>query len=175
MEKAIRHADGTMITRSEWTAIKATGRMIKSELTALPRPSNDRKARKMKKTKTYFRTYFPSRWNAALNKMEQQQPLLALCASHWKAESVLGTLLQYKPLTDADDDDDDDNDNDNDDDDDRNNRSSDKNSGNRREKRRLSQSTSDNGKRAKTSCGGGSANAGNIHVNYFCVTYYSDM
>jgi len=172
MEKAIRHADGTMITGSEWSAIKATGRVVKSELMALP-PPNDRKARKMNKTKVYFRTYHPGRWNAALDKMEQQQPLLALCASHWKADLVLGTLLQYKPLTNADNSDDD---GDEDDDDNRNNGSSDKNSGNgKTKKRRLSQSTNDKGKRARTSCGGPSANAGNIHVNYFCVTYYSDM
>jgi hypothetical protein len=41
MEQAIRHADGTLITTSEYAAIKATGRMIKTELLSLP-PSRDR-------------------------------------------------------------------------------------------------------------------------------------
>lgn len=44
MERAIRHADGNMITASEWAAIKATARMVKGDLLALPLP-RDRRAK----------------------------------------------------------------------------------------------------------------------------------
>ena len=94
MEKAIRHADGTLITDAEWAAIKATARMVKSELAALKRPSA-RNVKKIKRTKMYYRSYHSSEWFAALEKMERHQPLLALCASHWKAEHVLGNTLLH--------------------------------------------------------------------------------
>ena len=100
MERAIRHGDGTMITASEWAAIKATARMVKSDLLSLP-PSRDRRAKERTKSKGYFRTYFRKEWDAAVAKMESVQPLLALCASHWKAEHVLGNTLLVKVAVDS--------------------------------------------------------------------------
>jgi hypothetical protein len=102
MEHAIRHPDGTMISSSEWSAIKATARMVKSDLLSLP-PSRDRRAKDRQKTKTYFRTYHPREWESALDKMETQQPLLALCSAHWKADHVLGNTLLVKLTPDSDD------------------------------------------------------------------------
>jgi hypothetical protein len=90
-----------MITASKWAAIKATARMVKVDLLTLPVP-RDRRAKDRQKTKTYFRTYYPKEWQAALEKMEAQQPLLALCAAHWKADHVLGSSLLHKPNTDSD-------------------------------------------------------------------------
>jgi hypothetical protein len=104
MERAIRHSDGTMILASEWAAIKATARMVKAELISLP-PSRDRRARDRTKSKVYFQTYFRKEWDAAVAKMESLQPLLALCASHWKAEHVLGNTLLVKAAADSEDDD----------------------------------------------------------------------
>lgn len=95
MDKAIRHPDGTMISSSEWSAIKASARLIKADLLSLPAP-RDRRAKDQKKTKIYFRTYFRKEWEAAVAKLEMHQPLLALCASHWKAEHVLGNTLLVK-------------------------------------------------------------------------------
>jgi hypothetical protein len=92
MEQAIRHTDGTMISLGEWAAIKATGRLVKMDLLSLPLP-RDRRAKGQKKTKTYFRTFYRTEWDAAIDKMESQQPLLALCAAHWKADHVLGNTL----------------------------------------------------------------------------------
>lgn len=37
----------------------------------------------------------------AITKMESQQPLLALCAAHWKADHVLGNTLLATPATDS--------------------------------------------------------------------------
>lgn len=36
MDRAVRHPDGTMISDSEWSAIKASARRIANELAALP-------------------------------------------------------------------------------------------------------------------------------------------
>jgi hypothetical protein len=106
MEQAIRHPDGTMITPGEWTAIKATARMIRADLLALP-PPRDKRAKDRPKTKTYYRSFFSKDWDAALEKMEQHQPLLALCAAHWKADHVLGNTLLAKSSASADDESDD--------------------------------------------------------------------
>jgi len=106
MEQAIRHPDGTMITAGEWSAIKSTARMVKADLLALP-PPRDRRAKDRPKTKTYFRTFFSKDWDAALEKMEQHQPLLALCAAHWKADHVLGNTLLVKLSSSTDDESDD--------------------------------------------------------------------
>jgi hypothetical protein len=102
MEQAVRHSDGTMITSGEWTAIKATARMIKADLLALP-PPRDKRAKDRPKTKTYYRSFFSKDWDAALERMEQHQPLLALCAAHWKADHILGNTLLVKPSAGADD------------------------------------------------------------------------
>ena len=91
MERAIRHSDGRMITDSEWNAIKASARMIKYELHQLPAPQQ--RLSKERWTKMYYRTNHPMQWQAAITKLETMQPLLQLCASHWKADHVLGNIL----------------------------------------------------------------------------------
>jgi hypothetical protein len=95
MEKAIRHSDGTMITSSEWNAIKVSARAVKADLLSLP-PPRDRRAKDQKRTKVYFRTYFRHEWDSALAKLEMYQPLVALCSSHWKADHILGNTLLVK-------------------------------------------------------------------------------
>ena len=98
MEQAIHHADGNMISSGEWAAIKAMARVIKMDLLSLPTPTS-RHAKDQKKTKMYFRTFFHKEWANAITKMESQQPLLALCAAHWKADHVLGNTLLVTPAT----------------------------------------------------------------------------
>lgn len=99
MDKAVRTADGRMVTKGEWRAIKATARMIiTTELTKLPVPTNS-VARKGERTKTWYKTHYPIEWNAAIMQMEAQQPLLALCAAHWKADQILG--MQILTMLDA--------------------------------------------------------------------------
>jgi len=96
MEKAVRHADGTLISPGEWSAIRATARLVRLDLINLPPPRylKDRRGKnQLSHTKTFFRTYFPKEWQNALGKMENQQPLLALCSAHWKADHVLGNAL----------------------------------------------------------------------------------
>ena len=102
MEQAVHHLDGTMIMSGEWIAIKVTARMIKANLLALP-PPRDKQARDRLKTKTYYQSFFSKDWDAVLVKMEQHQPLLALCAAHWKADHILSNTLWVKSSAGADD------------------------------------------------------------------------
>jgi hypothetical protein len=80
-----------MISKGEWNAIQSSARAIKMELISLPAPKGVSKA--CKKTKTYFKTYFSRDWDQAIDKLESQEPLLQLCATHWKAEQLLGNIL----------------------------------------------------------------------------------
>lgn len=110
MDKAIRHADGRMISTKEWNTIKASTRSIKFELLQLQAPRSRRGQKPQRKTKTYFRTFHPTEWKIAISKLEDQHPLLTLCSSHWKAEHVLGASLLAVSATHGSDDDDNDND-----------------------------------------------------------------
>lgn len=92
MERAIRHPDGKMITPSEYSAIRASARLVKLDLLNLPTPK-DRLAKSRPKTRSYYRTFFAREWQAAVDRLEQLQPLLALCSAHWKAEHLLGSTL----------------------------------------------------------------------------------
>jgi hypothetical protein len=94
--RATRHPNGTMITRGEWAAIKASSRMIASELRNLNLKSTGSQQILNQKTQGYFSSYFEDEWMAALLKLEKLQPLLALCLSHWKAACVLGNTLLSK-------------------------------------------------------------------------------
>jgi hypothetical protein len=93
MEKAVRHEDGTLINVGEWRAIKANARAIAShDLLPLPLPCDTPFSTK-KKTKTFFTKYYLKHWTDAVLKLEEQEPLLALCAAHWKAEHILNIIL----------------------------------------------------------------------------------
>lgn len=101
MDRAIRHPDGSMISKGEWSLIVATAHLIlNDDLLHLKRrgaPSKHNKA--PMKGRTYFKSYFPREWQSAVQKLEQLQPLMALCASHWKAESLLGNLSLRKKVS----------------------------------------------------------------------------
>ena len=46
-----------------------------------------------KKKKTFFTKYYFNHWTNVVLKLEEQEPLLTLCAVHWKAEHILNTIL----------------------------------------------------------------------------------
>ncbi|GBE83672.1 hypothetical protein SCP_0507270 [Sparassis crispa] len=108
MDQAVRHENGDLISSAEWHAIQTTARVVKNELLSLP-PPRDRQYRNIKRTKKVFKAAYPHEWEAAMLKMEKQQPLLALCSDHWKAEYIIGPMLlqQHKPDSELDNDDDD--------------------------------------------------------------------
>ncbi|GBE88094.1 hypothetical protein SCP_1203230 [Sparassis crispa] len=108
MDQAIQHEYGDLISSAEWHAIQMTACVVKNELLSLPPPRN-RRYRNIKRTKKVFKAAYPREWEAAMLKMKKQQPLLALCSDHWKAEYIIGPMLlqQHKPDSELDNDDDD--------------------------------------------------------------------
>ena len=92
MEKSIQNPDGTMIGKGSWNAIMASAHLVKKDLLALHHP--DKSVNQSRKSMTFFHNYFPVEWQVAIDKLEGLQPVLCLCASHWKAEHVLSNLLR---------------------------------------------------------------------------------
>ncbi len=92
MEKAVQCLDGCMISATEWATIKRSACTTSVDLMQLP-PA---KTQHCTQSKTYFKTNFPNEWQAALEHMERDQLLLALCSFHWKADHVLANTLQAK-------------------------------------------------------------------------------
>ncbi|EGO22821.1 hypothetical protein SERLADRAFT_439590 [Serpula lacrymans var. lacrymans S7.9] len=78
------------------TTIKATTRVAQNKLEQLPLP----KCRSQKWSRNYYLSAYPAQWAAIIQEMDQQQPLLALCSNHWKAEHVLGQMLRSSKLVD---------------------------------------------------------------------------
>ena len=87
MAQAIRKRDGTIISKDEWKDVLYSANKVKKYLLNLLSTDNGSRSR------SYFRNNFPDEWHTAIEKMEQSQPLLALCSEHWKAEHVLGGVL----------------------------------------------------------------------------------
>lgn len=42
----------------------------------------------------YYSKYYPQVWSDVLEKLEKNEPLLRLCAAHWKAEHIISNCLQ---------------------------------------------------------------------------------
>ncbi|KAF9471995.1 hypothetical protein BDN70DRAFT_887494 [Pholiota conissans] len=91
MERCIRHPDGRPIVRYEWRAIMTSAKRAIEELLRPLGPPGDPLA-----TRTHYKNTHPDAWTRAIAYLEAQQPLTALCASHWKAEHVLGQMLVTK-------------------------------------------------------------------------------
>ncbi|EGO28952.1 hypothetical protein SERLADRAFT_432960 [Serpula lacrymans var. lacrymans S7.9] len=90
IECAVRHADGTMISSEEWTAIKATTRVTQNKLEQLPLP----KCRSQKWSRNYYQSVYPAQWAAIIQEMEQQQPLLTLCFSPGPPSSLVLKFIE---------------------------------------------------------------------------------
>lgn len=90
MNTAVRNPDGSSITDGVWDAIKSSSRQVaQSLLSMIP---TGREAHRSQ-TKKFFKTSYSNEWSQCITHIEQLQPLLQLCASHWKAEHVLGGTL----------------------------------------------------------------------------------
>ena len=93
MEKCVCNGQGETISASKFNAIKMTARMlINIQLVPLGTPA-DPAAKMMMKTKKYYKKYFLQNFKDVLDKLEAQEPLLALCTAHWKAEHILTNCL----------------------------------------------------------------------------------
>ena len=93
MDRAIRHPDGRLLEHSEYRAIRASARrLIEHHLLTLP-PLRNGPTKKRPLTKMYYRTHHQVAWYDVIKKLEAEQPLVALCASNWKADHLLGSIL----------------------------------------------------------------------------------
>lgn len=90
MHTAIRHDDGALISDGVYDAIKRSSRTVAHSLVELE--LKGRNAGRPK-TKQLYKQFFHEEWSAAITRLEELQPLLQLCAAHWKSEHVLGASL----------------------------------------------------------------------------------
>ena len=91
MRFAIRHEDGSLLNYEEWQAVKSSaGKVISLNLLLLPFPP---KMKIKKQTMSYFISFHRDAWYKAIEQLEEQQPLLKLCAEHYKAEKTLNQIL----------------------------------------------------------------------------------
>ena len=98
MEKCIRNADGTRIHKREWRAIMAAaGAIVDRQLRPLAPPKEGQGLA----PRTFYRKHCARAWFSAIATLEVEQPILGLCAGHWKAEHTLGQILDNKRSGDA--------------------------------------------------------------------------
>jgi hypothetical protein len=93
MPSVIRQPDGNLIGHNEYMAIRASGRdIIEKQLLPLV---VDRSYQKRPLTPKLFKSSIPFRtmWDRAIALYKAEQPLLSLCANHWKAEHMLSSIL----------------------------------------------------------------------------------
>ncbi len=94
MERCIRDKDGNEVSSSVWRAIKKSAKMLVNIYLKTLKDPTDPLAKTKTKGKTYYSRFFPQIWNDVLSKLEQNEPLLRLCAAHWKADHIIGNCLQ---------------------------------------------------------------------------------
>jgi hypothetical protein len=91
MRFGIRHEDGTLLNEDDWQVVKASARKVIS-LILLPLPFLPKMVDK-NPTMSYFRSFHRDAWYKAIEQLEEQQPLLRLCAEHYKAQTMLSQTL----------------------------------------------------------------------------------
>jgi hypothetical protein len=92
MASALRHEDGRLINSSLYNAIRSSVRSLIDNL-LFPVVPKDQTSQRQPRTKRLFKDLYCETWNTAVNQYETEQPLLALCSGHWKAEHLLGSIL----------------------------------------------------------------------------------
>jgi hypothetical protein len=98
MHCSICYEDGTIILEMDWKSICEAAVHIACthlvSLTSSGRVSEGQRCKKM-----FYKHQFPVQWDNAMRELEKMAPLLSLCASSWKADMVLGSVLQDKRLS----------------------------------------------------------------------------
>lgn len=105
MRLAVRTKNGSTVDASVYDLIRSSAQSI---VTALLIPLKPHSFPKGKKLTPYFQANHQQAWTNAILQLEKQQPLLALCADHWKAKHILQSVLRNKKDGHDDDIDDDD-------------------------------------------------------------------
>jgi len=93
MKSALRNRDGSTIEQGIYQLICGSARSIIKSILLPLKPANFAKGASLA---SHFQTNNPTQWTAAVLQLEQQHPLVALCAEHWKAKHLLQAALRYK-------------------------------------------------------------------------------
>ena len=93
MKKALRLADGKMLSKGLYKAVSKSGKLIASGLWQVAKD----KFPSVKKnvSQSFFESAMAVEWRNALAELEQEQPILQLCAGSWKAEQMLSNILRF--------------------------------------------------------------------------------
>lgn len=100
MRDIIRHKNRDLISVDEWKAIRqSTVTVICQCLDILSISHLSSSATKVPCKKVFYKHYFFTEWSKALRELEFLQPLLSLCSGVWKADKLVGVVLQdHKPI-----------------------------------------------------------------------------
>lgn len=95
MELCIRRDDGSVITSAEYSTLQGVvRRIIAVNLTPLSIPK-DPAAASTQRTRRWYRKWYPQNYQELLTRLEEAEPLLALCAGSWKADQLVGRHLYW--------------------------------------------------------------------------------
>jgi hypothetical protein len=92
---ALRHEDGGLVDIEHYKEIRASGQALVKNMLFKSIPK-DRAYQYRPHTKKFFMDVCRDTWNKAVHQYETEHPLLKLCAGHWKAEHMLGSILLSK-------------------------------------------------------------------------------
>ncbi|KAH9169133.1 hypothetical protein EDB89DRAFT_2073330 [Lactarius sanguifluus] len=92
MQHAVQHEDGVMISELEWKDIRQSAAIIACSHMEPLKQHPRAVVGKMHK-KGFVKKTFPDVWYEALIALERSAPSLSLCALNWKADMVLGAVL----------------------------------------------------------------------------------
>ena len=96
--KAIRREDGSIIPESELNGIRTSVQAIYSAILQPLKNPDDPATQDARRTKTWYRHNYHEQWEESLCELERKHPVVALCASHWKAEHLFARHLQSKVI-----------------------------------------------------------------------------
>lgn len=95
MESCIRRSDGSTITSAEYNAVQSiVRRFVSINLTPLATPK-DPAAASTQRTRRWYRKWYPQNYQDLLARLEDAEPLLALCGGSWKADQLVGRHLYW--------------------------------------------------------------------------------
>ena len=93
MKKALRMPDGNMLSKGSYKVVSKSGWLVANRLrqiTAVKYPDFRKNM-----NRSFFESAMTAEWRNSLAELEQEQPLLQLCAGSWKAEQVLSNSLRF--------------------------------------------------------------------------------
>ena len=94
-----RKADGTVVDDIAYSNIHASGRHVIAYmlLPCAAKYQDPNPEKPEQRSKTFFKAHFQDAWLESLLQLEALQPILSLCAEHYKAEYVLQSVLTHLP------------------------------------------------------------------------------